>query len=71
MGKEISKKIKVILKNRGISLEEAGKRLGMSKQGVSWVLSNREDEKWEGKEELWWKERLGLKEEVFKKGGKE
>lgn len=65
MSRVISERIKSTLKNRGISLEEAGKRLGMSKQGVSYILKTREDDKWVGKDEMWWKERLGLREELF------
>lgn len=71
MSRVISERIRTVLKNRGISLEEAGKRLGMSKQGVSYALKNREDEKWVGKDEMWWKERLGLKDEIFIVKGKE
>lgn len=65
MSRVISERIKSTLKNRGISLEEAGKRLGMSKQGVSYILKTREDSKWVGKDEMWWKERLGLRDEMF------
>lgn len=65
MSRVISERIKSTLKNRGISLEEAGKRLGMSKQGVSYILKTREDDKWVGKDEMWWKERLGLRDEMF------
>lgn len=54
MGKEISRRIKVIIGNRGIKYEEIGKRLGMSKQGVSWVLNHREDKDWVEKEVIVW-----------------
>lgn len=68
MSREISERIRVILKNRGISLEKAGEKLGLSKQGVSWVLNKREDDKWVEKEKEWWGKKLNLKEEVFRNG---
>lgn len=61
----ISERIKRVLKNRGISLEEAGKKLGVSKQRVSWVLINRGDDEWSEKEKVWWSERLKIDKKMF------
>ena len=61
----ISERIKRVLKNRGISLEEAGKKLGVSKQRVSWVLINRSDDEWSEKEKVWWSERLKIDKQMF------
>lgn len=69
MSKEIGKKIKRILKNRGISYEVLGKRLGMTKQGVSWALNEREDKDWKEKDKEWWAK--ALKVEVEKIDGRE
>lgn len=63
--KRISERVKRIIKNRGITLAAAGKMLGMSKQGVSWVLNNRLDSEWKEKDKMWWSVRLGIKEEIF------
>ena len=61
----ISERIKRVLKNSGISLEEAGKKLGVSKQRVSWVLINRSDDEWSEKEKVWWSERLKIDKQMF------
>jgi transcriptional regulator with XRE-family HTH domain len=66
---KIGKKIKRILKNRGISYEMLGKRLGMTKQGVSWALNEREDEDWKQRDKEWWAK--ALKVEVEKIDGRE
>lgn len=60
MGKRIGERIKVVLKNRGMSYSECGKRVGMSKQGVGYWLGV-SDEKWDGKARLWWGSKLGIK----------
>lgn len=71
---EISKRIKVVLKNRGMSYAECGEKLGMSKQGVGYWLSL-DDEKWgrNEKEMLWWGERLKMEwlKEMIGGGDKE
>lgn len=63
MSKEISRRIKVIVRNRGMRYEEIGKRLGMSRQGVSWVLNHREDKDWVEKEVMVWGIALGVDRE--------
>lgn len=75
MSKEISKRIKLIVKNRGMKYEEIGKRLGMSRQGVSWVLNHREDRDWVEKEVVVWGIALGVEREKIEgereKGGED
>lgn len=66
----INRKIKLILKNRGMSLEEAGKKLGVTKQRVSYVLLNRKDSEWGEKEKMWWSEKLRIGIENFEGGGR-
>lgn len=67
MEKKISERIKQVLKNRGMKYEEVGKKLGMSKQGVSWVLNNRVDEGWNEKERMYWEEKVRLPKGVWEK----
>lgn len=59
---KISEKIKQIVKNRGIKYEEIGKKMGITKQGVSWVLNNREDRDWSNKEIEYWCKVLKIEE---------
>lgn len=66
----IGAKIKGVMKNRGMSYEEAGKRLGMSKQGVGYWLSLG-DEKWSAKELMWWGMRLKIEWLMDMSEGKE
>lgn len=54
VSKKISGKIKTIMGNRGYKYEYVGKLMGITKQGVSYVLNNRQDKDWTEKEIDYW-----------------
>lgn len=62
MGKEISSKILKVLKNRGLTYEEIGKRMGMSRQGAHFMLHNKEDKNWKKWEIKAWCEEFKIDE---------
>lgn len=53
-GLKISGYFRQAIKNRGLSQEQVGKRMGVSKQNISFVLNNREDRNWTDKEIDYW-----------------
>ena len=58
----IGKNIRRVLKNKGISLVEAAKRLGISKQALWYNLSEKEDRNWVIWEVRHYGKVLGIKE---------
>lgn len=59
----IGKEIRRQLANRGISLKDAASRLGVTKQALNYVLSNKLDKNWKKYEVRHYCEVLRLKEE--------
>lgn len=51
---EISKKFKSIIVNRGLKYEEIGKKMGITRQGVYWVLNCKVDRDWSNKDIEYW-----------------
>lgn len=58
--KQISERIKTIVKNRGIKQEELARRMGVTKQAVSYVLNHRLDKDWNDKEIDYWCKNLRI-----------
>lgn len=65
--REIGKVIKMVLKNRGISLVEGAKKLGISKQLMNYTLNEKEDKNWDEWEIKKWCEVLKIREEEIRK----
>ena len=51
---KISEKFKVVIKNKGLKQEELARRMGVTKQAVSYVLNHRLDCFWSDKEIDYW-----------------
>lgn len=53
-GNKISSFFRQAIKNRGLRQEDVAKRMGVSKQNISFVLMNRVDRNWTDKEIDYW-----------------
>lgn len=67
----IGKNIRRGLKNKGISLVDAAKKLGISKQALWYNLSEKEDRNWVIWEVRQYSEVLGIKESTIMNGVEE
>lgn len=66
-GREIGELIKRVLRNRGISMQEGARRLGISKQLMNYAINVKEDKNWDEWEIEKWCSVLGIKEEEVRK----
>jgi predicted transcriptional regulator len=57
----VSAKFRKVMANRGISVVEAAKKLGLTKQAVSYALGHRE--RWRESDLEFWCARLGISKE--------
>lgn len=66
--KMIGKNIKRVVKNKGMNLVDLAKKLGISKQRLSYNINEKEDKNWVMWEIRHYCEVLGVKEEVLLRG---
>lgn len=67
-GEEVAKRFRCIIANRGWTIEKAGKKLGMTKQGVSYALLNRKV--WKEADVDYWCKCLNVDKERICNGNK-